>query len=63
VGKCRGFSLSSAVNNMVLLSKTGTGQFNVLILQEDTDLCNEEIIMDQPVVKPMEMRAEKEKKH
>jgi hypothetical protein len=63
VGKCRGFSLSSVVNNMVLLSKTGTGQFNVLILQEDTDLCNEEIIMDQPVVKPMETRAEKEKKH
>jgi hypothetical protein len=48
---------------MVLLSKTGTGQFNVLILQEDTDLCNEEIVMDQPAVKPMEMRAEKEKKH
>jgi hypothetical protein len=51
------------VNSMVLLSKTGTGQFNVLILQEDTDLCNEEIVMDKPVEKPMETRAEKEKKH
>jgi hypothetical protein len=48
---------------MVLPSKTGTGQFNVLISQEDTDLCNEEIVMDQPAVKPMEMRTEKEKKH
>jgi hypothetical protein len=48
---------------MVLPSKTGTGQFDVLIPQEDTNLCNEEIVMDQPVMKPMEMRAEKEKKH
>jgi hypothetical protein len=63
VGKRGGFSPGSAVNNMVLLSKTGTGQFNVLISQEDTDLCNEEIVMDQPAVKPMETRAEKEKKH
>jgi hypothetical protein len=51
------------VNNMVLPSKTVTGQFNVLISQEDTNLCNEEIVMGQPVVKPMEMRAEKEKEH
>jgi hypothetical protein len=48
---------------MVLPSKTGTGQFNVLISQEGTDLCNKEIVMDQPAVKPMETRAEKEKKH
>jgi hypothetical protein len=47
------------VNNMVLPSKTGTGQFDVLISQEDTNLCNEEIVMDQPVMKPMETRAEK----
>jgi hypothetical protein len=46
---------SSAVNSMALLSKTGAGQFDVLILQNDTDLCNEEIIVDQPVGKPMEM--------
>jgi hypothetical protein len=51
------------VNNAVLPSKTGTGQFDVLISQKDTNLCNKEIVMDQPVVKPMEMRAEKEKKH
>jgi hypothetical protein len=51
------------VNNMVLPSKTGTGRFDVLILKNNTNLCNEEIVMDQPVVKPTEMRAEKEKKH
>jgi hypothetical protein len=63
MGKNGGFSPSSAVNSMVLPSKSGTGQFDVLILQEETDLCNKEIVMDQPVVKPMETRAVKEKKH
>jgi hypothetical protein len=63
MGKSRGFSPSSAVNNMVLLSKTGTGQFDVLILREDTDLCNEDEFESQPVVKSMETRSEKERKH
>jgi hypothetical protein len=61
VGNCRGFSPSSVVNNVVLPSKTGTGRFDVLISQSNTNLCNEEIVMDQPVAKPMESRAEKKR--
>jgi hypothetical protein len=48
---------------MVLPSKSGAGRFNVLISQKDTDLCNKEIVKDQPVMKPMKTRAEKERKH
>src|SRR6266852_4788214 len=64
MGEHRGFCLGSAVNNMVLLSKSGNGQFDVLILHEDTILCNEgDLYKSHPEVKPMRTRSEKEKEH
>src|SRR5712692_5212998 len=64
MGKHRGFCLSSAVNDMVLLSKSGNGHFDVLISHEDTVLCNEgDLYKSHPEVKPMKTRSEKEKEH
>src|SRR6266849_1516907 len=64
MGECGGFCLSSAVNSMVLPSKSGNGQFDVLISHEDTILCNEgDSYKSHPEVKPMRTRSEKEKEH
>ncbi len=64
MGKHGGFCLGSAVNTMVLPSKSGNGRFNVLISHEDTVLCNEEdSYKSHPEVKPMRTRSEKEKEH
>src|SRR5713101_7492758 len=58
------FCLSSAVNTMVLLSKSGNSRFNVLISHEDTILCNEgDLYKHHPEVKPMRTRSKKEKEH
>ena len=64
MGKHGGFCLSSAVNSMVLPSKSGNGRFDVLISHEDTVLCNEgDLYKSHPEVKSMRMRSEKEKEH
>src|SRR5712692_6547079 len=64
MGKHGGFCLSSAVNSMALLSKSGNGHFDVLISHEDTILCNEgDSYKSHPEMKPMRTRSEKEKEH
>src|SRR6266849_11207144 len=64
MGKHGGFCLGSAVNTMVLLSKSGNGRFDVLISHEDTVICNEgDLYKSHPEVKPMRTRSEKEKEH
>src|SRR5712692_10201876 len=64
MGEHRGFCLGSAVNTMVLPSKSGNGRFDVLISHEDTILCNEgDSYKSHPEVKPMKTRSEKEKEH
>src|SRR5713101_725959 len=64
MGKHGGFCLGSAVNTMVLPSKSGNGRFDVLISHEDTILCNEgDSYKSHPEVKPMRTRSEKEKEH
>src|SRR5713101_3667903 len=64
MGKHGGFCLSSAVNDMVLLSKSGNGRFDVLISHEDMVLCNEgDLYKSYLDVKSMKTRSKKEKEH
>ena len=64
MGEHGGFCLSSAVNDMALLSKSENSHFDVLILHGDTVLCNEgNSYKSHPEVKPMKTRFKKEKGH